>query len=154
MADDHELCRATLSGDSWYSNAAKRKEGSMSGSIVYVDRSEIVEGRLGELTDRMGELVALIEANEPRLIAYNAYLNEDQTEISVVHIHRDVASMVTHFKVAGPAFRNFVDLVHLQSIDIYGDPTDELVDQLREKARMLGNATVSIHPYQAGFIRQ
>jgi hypothetical protein len=125
----------------------------MSNSIVYVDRSEIVEGRLGELTDRMGELVALVEANEPRLIAYNAYLNEDRTEISVVHVHRDVASMVTHFQVAGPAFRSFVDLVRLQSIDVYGDPSDELVDQLREKARMLGNATVSIHPYQAGFSR-
>jgi hypothetical protein len=125
----------------------------MSSSIVYVDRSEIVEGRLDELTARIGELAALVEANEPRLIAYSVYLNTDQTEISVVHIHRDVASMVTHFKVAGPAFRNFVELVRLQSIDIYGDPTDELVELLREKARMLGNATVSIHPYQAGFAR-
>jgi hypothetical protein len=61
--------------------------------------------------------------------------------------------MVTLFQVAGPAFRNFVDLVRLQSIDVYGDAPAEVVDQLRAKARLLGNATVSVHAFQAGFIR-
>lgn len=125
----------------------------MSGPIVYVDHSEIVEGRLGELTDRMNGLVDLVQSNEPRLLAYSAYLNADGTEISVVHVHRDSASMVTHFQVAGPAFRNFVDLVRLQSIDVYGDAPDEVVDQLRAKARLLGNATVSVHAFHAGFLR-
>jgi hypothetical protein len=73
--------------------------------------------------------------------------------MSVFHVHRDVASIVNHFRVAGPAFRNFVDLVRLQSIDVYGDPPGDLVDQLRDKARLLGDATVSVHPFHAGFIR-
>jgi hypothetical protein len=61
--------------------------------------------------------------------------------------------MITHFQVAGPAFRNFVDLVRLQSIDVYGDAPGEVVEQLRAKARLLGNATVSVHRFHAGFIR-
>jgi hypothetical protein len=125
----------------------------MSSPIVYVDRSEIVEGRLDELTERLRGLVDLIESNEPRLIAYSVYLNEDRTELSVVHVHSDVASLVTHFQVAGPAFRNFVDLVRLQAIDVYGDAPDEVVEQLRAKAHLLGNATVSVHAFHAGFIR-
>jgi hypothetical protein len=125
----------------------------MSGPIVYVDRSEIVEGRLGELTGRMNGLVELVESSEPRLLAYSVYLNEARTELSVVHVHRDVASMVTHFQVTGPAFRNFVDFVRLQSIDVYGDAPAEVVDQLRAKARLLGSATVSVHAFHAGFIR-
>jgi hypothetical protein len=133
--------------------AAERKERAMSGPIVYVDHSEIVEGRLGELTRRMNGLVELVESNEPRLLAYSVYLNQDRTEITVVHVHRDVASMVTHFQVAGPAFRAFVDLVRLQSIDVYGDASDEVVEQLRAKARLLGNAIVSVHPFHAGFVR-
>ncbi len=125
----------------------------MSSPIVYVDHSEIVEGRLEELTGQLDGLVALIESNEPRLIAYAVYLNEDRTELSVVHVHRDVASLVTHFQVTGPAFRNFVDLVRLQSIDVYGEAPEDVVDQLRAKARLLGNATVSVHAFHAGFIR-
>jgi hypothetical protein len=125
----------------------------MGGPIVYVDHSEIVEGRLGELMDRIGQLVELVEVGEPQLIAYSVYLNAERTEMWVLHVHRDLASMVTHFRVAGPAFRNFVGLVRLQSIDVYGDLPDDLVEQLRDKARLLGDARVSVHPYQAGFVR-
>ena len=125
----------------------------MSGPILYVDRSEIVEGRLGELTKRITDLVDLVEADEPRIISYAAYLDEDRRTISVVHVHADAASLATHFRVAGPAFRNFVDLVRLQSIDVYGDPTDEVVAQLREKAHLLGDARVTVHPLNAGFVR-
>ena len=105
------------------------------------------------MLDRLKGLVELVESNEPRLLAYSAYLNGDRTEVSVVHVHRDVASMITHFQVAGPAFQDFVSLVRLQSIDVYGDAPGELVDQLRAKARLLGNATVSVHPFHAGFLR-
>ena len=125
----------------------------MCSAIVYVDHSEIVEGRLAELTERLNGLIDLIESNEPRLIAYGVYLNEDRTHLSVVHVHRDVASLVTHFQVTGLAFRNFVDLVRLQSIDVYGDPPEDVVDQLRAKARLLGDATVSVHGFHAGFIQ-
>jgi len=125
----------------------------MSGPIVYVDRSEVVQGRLDDLTDRMKDLVELIESNEPRLLAYAAYLDKDRSEISVIHVHRDAASLVAHFQVAGPAFRNFVDLVRLKSIDVYGEAPDEVVDQLRAKARLLGDATVAVHAFHAGFLR-
>ncbi|HET9522106.1 MAG TPA: hypothetical protein VFO73_13745 [Candidatus Limnocylindrales bacterium] len=125
----------------------------MSGPIVYVDHSVIAEGRLDELSGRLTGLIELIESNEPRLLAYSVYLNRNRTEITVVHVHRDVASMVTHFQVAGPAFRAFVDLVRLQSVDVYGDVPDEVVEQLQAKARLLGNAIVSVHPFHAGFVR-
>ncbi len=122
----------------------------MSGPIVYVDRSEIVEGRLDELTARISELAALVEAEEPRIISYAAYLDEDRRAISVIHVHADADSLTTHFRVAGPVFRNFVELVRLQSIDVYGDPSDDVVEQLQQKARLLGGARVTVHPQRDG----
>ena len=123
------------------------------GPIVHVDRSEIMPGRFEELTSRIAELAALVEAGERQIGGYSVYVNGDRTEISVVHIHRDADSLALHFQVAGPAFSRFVDLVRLKSIDVYGDPTDDLVEQLRQKARLLGGATVTIHPYLTGFAR-
>lgn len=125
----------------------------MAGPIVYVDHSEILAGQANELARRIGELAALVEAEEPRAIAYSAYLNDDRTEIWVVHVHPDLASLVNHFEVAGPSFRSFVELVRLRSIDVYGEVTDELVEQLRAKARLLGDATVAVHRFEAGFVR-
>jgi quinol monooxygenase YgiN len=70
--------------------------------ILYVDTSEIREGKLEELKTAMKELVEFVETNEPRLIAYNVYLNEDGNQMLVVHVHSDSASLEFHLRVAGP----------------------------------------------------
>jgi hypothetical protein len=125
----------------------------VAGPIVYVDRSEIVEGKLDEVTRRLGELAELVEAGEPRIIAYAAYIDPDRRSLSVIHVHPDAESLATHFRVAGPAFGPFAELVRLRTIDVFGDPSDEVVDQLREKARLLGGASVAVHPHATGFTR-
>lgn len=126
---------------------------SMSEPIVYIDTSEIQEGQLEELKRAMSELIKFVETSEPRLIAYNVYLNEDGTRMTVVHVHPDSASLKFHMKVAGSFFAKFVRFVKLLSIDVYGKPSNELLEQLRQKAQMLGNGTVLVHERHAGFAR-
>ena len=46
----------------------------MSNVIVYVDTSQVHEGALERLKMAMKGLVEFIEANEPRLIAYDVFL--------------------------------------------------------------------------------
>jgi hypothetical protein len=54
----------------------------MSDLILYVDTSEVREGALEELKPAIKELVDFVEANEPRLIAYNVYLSDDGTTMT------------------------------------------------------------------------
>ena len=56
-------------------------------------------------------------------------------------------------ELAGPVFAGFADLVVLRTIDIYGSPSEKVVDQLRRKAELLGTATVTVHHRRAGFTR-
>ena len=125
----------------------------MSDEIVYVDTSDVREGALEELKAAMKELVSFVEANEPRLIAYNVYFSDDGTRMTVVHVHPDSASLEYHMEVAGPAFRRFVELVTLSSIHIYGEPSEKLLKQAREKARLLGRGDVVADALHAGFSR-
>ena len=125
----------------------------MAETLIYVDRSEVQEGRLGELKAAIGDLARFIEANEPRLIAYQVHFTEDGREMTVIHAHQDSASLEYHMKVAGPAFPRFGQFVKLLSIDVYGSPTGTLLERLQEKARLLGTGTVRVHPFHAGFAR-
>ncbi|MGH2662265.1 MAG: hypothetical protein ACRDH8_05565 [Actinomycetota bacterium] len=125
----------------------------MSEAIVYMDTSEVRQGALDELKTALGELVAFVEANEPQLIAYNVHLSDDGTHVTVMHMHPDSASLEYHMEVAGPVFRRFVDLVTLSSIDIYGSPSEKVLRQLHEKARLLGSGAVVVHGLHAGFTR-
>jgi hypothetical protein len=121
--------------------------------IVYVDISEVREGALDELRARLKNFVDFIEAKEPRLIAYNVYLSADGTRMTVVNVHPDSASLEYHMEVAGPAFRQFVELVSLSSIHIYGEPSEKALKQAHEKARLLGGGAVEVDPLHAGFTR-
>jgi quinol monooxygenase YgiN len=127
----------------------------MSNAIVYIDTAEVRAGALEELKSAIKELVEFLDANVPRLIAYNVYLSNDVTRMTVVHIHPDSASLEYHMEVAGPAFRQFVELVTLSSIHLYGEPSEKALKQLHEKARLLGRGAVAVEveALHAGFNR-
>jgi hypothetical protein len=126
---------------------------AMAGPLVYVDTSDVREDALEAVKAAIEELVAFIEANEPELLAYGVYLNEYEGRMTVVHVHTDSSSLEYHLKVGGPAFKPFVDLITLSSIHVYGEPSENAVEQLRQKARMLGSGTVVVHPPAGGFTR-
>jgi quinol monooxygenase YgiN len=125
----------------------------MSDTIVYVDTSDVREGALEELQAGMKELVDFVEANEPRIISYSVYFNEEGTRMTVMHVHPDAESVEYHLAVAGPFFRRFVDLVTLTSTHIYGRPSETVLKQADEKVRLLGRGVVDVQPLHAGFTR-
>ena len=125
----------------------------MQAAIVAIDSSEVVDGKLEELKAAISDLVAFVDSNEQRPIAYHIYLNAPGTLMTVVQVHPDSASMEFHMKIAAPAFAKFVDLVKLSTLDIYGTPSDGLLALLRQKVALLGQATVAVHEKQAGFMR-
>jgi quinol monooxygenase YgiN len=125
----------------------------MSQPLVYVDTSEVRPGKLMQLKAAIKELAEFVEENEPGLISYSVYFDESGDRMSVVHIHADPASLDYHLDVAGPLFHGFSDLVTLSSIQIYGEPSDTAVDQLREKLRILGAGDVIVHAPHVGYVR-
>jgi hypothetical protein len=68
-------------------------------------------------------------------------------------VHPDAASLAFHLQIGGSAFRKFADLISLQAIEIYGEPGDAVLAQLRQKAEMLGTGTVRVHALCAGIAR-
>ncbi len=125
----------------------------MSSPIVYVDMSTIREGQLEKLKSAMKELAAFVEANMPRLISYAFFLNEEQTEMTVVAVHPDSASLEFHMDTGAAEFRKFASLIELLRIEIYGGVSEGVLERLHQKARMLGAGTVAVHEFYAGFSR-
>jgi hypothetical protein len=127
----------------------------MSMPVVYVDRSEVREGRVENLKAAMHDLAALVEQRMPQLLKYGFYLNEDAAEMTVVAVHPDSASLELHLEAGASAFRNMGEFIVLQSIDVYGRPNEKVLDLLGQKADALGEGEtpVVIHDQQAGFSR-
>lgn len=122
----------------------------MTDLIVYVDRSAVRDGKLDELKPAMAELAAFVEANEPEILAYNVYFSADEDRMTVMHVHAEQASLEHHMEVAGPKFPPIGEFIELESIDVYGRPSDDLVRQLKDKASDLGSGRVSVHDLHQG----
>ena len=125
----------------------------MSEPIVYIDSSEILEGRLGEVKSAIDELVEFVDANEPRLISYGFFFNQEGTQMTVIALHPDSASLELHMEVGGPRFRRLRGMIRLSTIDVFGEVGESALERLQEKARMLGSGTVTVHKLHAGFTR-
>ena len=125
----------------------------MSDPIVIVDTSEIREGKLDELRGAVAELAEFVEANEAETISYQVFFSDGDRQMTVLQVHPDSASMERHMEVAGPVFAKFADLLVLRTIDIYGAPSERVVELLHRKAALLGTASVVAHERQAGFAR-
>jgi quinol monooxygenase YgiN len=123
------------------------------GSIVIVDTSRISPGKLAAVKAAMTDLAAFVDTNEPRTAAYQVHLDEPGEHVTVIQAHPDAASAEFHMSVAAKAFAPFADLLVLQRIDVYGSPSEALLEQLRRKAHLLGDAPLTVHPMHAGFSR-
>jgi hypothetical protein len=121
--------------------------------IVYIDTSAIRDGKLDELEVAMRHLAAFVDAKVPQLISYGFFLDENRRHMTVVAVHPDSASLEFHMDVGGAEFRKFADLIDLLTIEVYGAISDDVLERLRQKARMLGDGTVTVHELYAGFAR-
>ena len=122
--------------------------------IVYVDHSDIREGRLEELEQGIRRVVGAIEELEPRLIAYGFHLDAASGRMTVTAVHPDSDSLELHLEVGREQFRSLADLITLTGIEVYGSISDRAREMLEQKARMLGGSGVEVHERFAGFARK
>ena len=76
----------------------------MSGPLINVFTYTIKPGKQEEARKRIAELVDFVETNEPRMIAFHAYLDQDGKSLSIVQVHPDSASMEFHMQVNAKHF--------------------------------------------------
>lgn len=125
----------------------------MTSPILYIDRSDVRPGTVAELRSAVSQLVVFVEAREPQLLAYGFVIDEEALAMTVIAAHPDSASLERHLIIGGPEFQRVGAFITLRSIEVYGDPSAAAVEQLRAKARALGDATIVVHDLAAGFAR-
>jgi len=108
----------------------------MSGPFIFIATNRLKPGKFDEEKARVPGLAEFIEANEPRLLAFNEYANEAGTEVAVVQVHTDADSMAFHMEVvaerAAAAYAETVDAT--TGIQVFGTPSDAVVEMLRRQA--------------------
>ena len=108
----------------------------MSGPFIVIATNRLKPGKLADERKRVPGLVDFVEANEPQLIAFNEYVNEDGTEVAVVQVHPDADSMAFHMEIiserAAGAYAETIDAT--TSIQVFGMPSNAVLEMLERQA--------------------
>lgn len=120
----------------------------MTQPFIFIATYEIKEGKRDDFARYWREFVEFVEASEPRLIAFNAYVNDEGNEVAIVQVHPDVDSMEFHTKL----IREHVEhaawefLGESVSTHVYGAVSDSALETMRQ----LGSSGFKVKPHGIG----
>ena len=126
----------------------------MPSPFIFIATNRLKPGAYEAERRRVPGLVEFIRAGEPRLLAFNEYINAERTEVTVVQIHPDAGSMEFHMGVVGDraaqAYSETLDAT--TQIQVFGAPSGAVVQTLRAQAG--AGVPLSVHPdHLGGFTR-
>ena len=126
----------------------------MSGPFIFIATNRLKPGAYDRECRRVPGLVDFIEAGEPQLLAFNEYINAEHTEVTVVQVHPDAASMEFHMGVvrerAAEAYAETLDST--TQVQVFGTPNNAVVETLRVQAG--AGVPLSVHAeHLGGFTR-
>jgi hypothetical protein len=125
----------------------------MTEPIVFISHFRIKEGALDAYRRMHHEAVRALEADKPRTLAFLPYLDEDGTRLTILHLFADAESMDLHFKGAEERSAKAYEVLVPDGWDIYGTPSDQVLDAMRNAAGASG-VTLTLQPeYVGGFLR-
>jgi hypothetical protein len=126
----------------------------MTRPIVYLDRSRIQSTDIAGLREAVANLTEFVREHEPQLLLYGFEIDETASTLCVFAIHPDSESLELHLGIGGPEFRKVGAFIDLQQIEVIGNPSADVLGQLRQKAAILGtDARVVVREPTFGFER-
>ena len=126
----------------------------MTAPFIFVGTHRIKEGQLDAYIEYFREFAEFVKENEPRLIVFEGYVNEEGTRMTTVQVHPDAESMEFHMQTIarhiGEAYDRFLD--RTERIDVYGVPRGGIVEMIKQLTSSGTPLNISARPV-AGFTR-
>jgi hypothetical protein len=125
----------------------------MDGPFIFIGTHRIREGKREEFTADARALAKVVEEREPQLNAFHFFLNDDETEATVVQVHPNAESMLTHMGVAEQQItKGAEEQLETQSIQIYGPPNETVLGMIEQLSQ--AGVPIIVKPlHLAGFTR-
>ena len=121
--------------------------------FIFIGTHRIAEGKLDEFKRDCQQLVEVVERNEPQLLSFNFYFNEDESEVSVVQVHPDADSMLFHMQVAREHITEAAEeQLVTKDIQVFGSPNEAVLGMI-EQLSQSGVPLIVKPKHFAGFTR-
>lgn len=104
----------------------------MSKPFVVTSTFRVKEGRSDALKEYYQRAISLFESEEPRLVGFHVFINEDETEVTNIQVHPGAESMEFHMSVLKDnwekTFSRYGDNVEGIRVECFGDTPQTVLD--------------------------
>ena len=94
--------------------------------LLGIARFRFLEGKRDEYLRLSEEATELVRTKDPGTLAYDLYMNGDQSECMIIERYRDSESAMAHAANLGHLFPAVFATVSLVHGELLGDPSPEL----------------------------
>lgn len=106
----------------------------MSEPIVFISHSRIKGGAATAFRDMVKRMYSTLEESLPLTVAHLAYYNEEQTEVTFIHVFPDAAAMEAHMEGAAGRANAAYEYIETLGFEVYGPASEAGLRGLREAA--------------------
>jgi quinol monooxygenase YgiN len=112
--------------------------------LLGIARFRFHEGRREEYLRLSEQALDIVRAKEPGTLAYDLYLNSDQSECMFIERYRDSEAAMEHAANLGPMFDAVLATVSVVHGELLGEPSAEL------RAKLAGSDVPALFtPYRS-----
>jgi quinol monooxygenase YgiN len=104
----------------------------MSGPIVFISTHKIKAGKLDAFRGHIRAGAESMKANKPHTVAFLPYLNEDGSEVSIVHVFPDAEAMEAHMEGVGDRAKRAAEFLDFHLLEVYGTPSDSVLQMMQQ----------------------
>jgi hypothetical protein len=106
----------------------------MSEPIIFISNQRVKDGKLEEYKLYYRQVAEQAKANKPGTVAHLAYLNEEGSELCIIHVFPDAESMELHMIGVDDLAKKAYEYVEILSFEIYGKPADTVLERMMQIA--------------------
>lgn len=104
----------------------------MSGPIVFISKFRVKEGKLDDFRRFYQAGAESIKADKPGTVVFLAYLNENATNVTIIHVFPDASSMDLHVQGADERSKAAYEFIEPAGLELYGTPSEGVLEMMRQ----------------------
>lgn len=106
----------------------------MSEPFIFINTYGIKEGMTEVFREQAQAVVDLVEAEEPQMLFFGFFINDEGTEATTLQVHPDPDSMLFHMEIAREHIEESIDFLDYSNmaVGVYGTPTEPVMEMMRQ----------------------
>lgn len=125
----------------------------MAEPLIFINKTQLKPGKKEEYLEQFQVVTDIVAAQQPRMLYFAQHVSEDGETATTVQVHSDADNLIHHMQLVGDHIQRATEYIEwsTMSIDLYGTPSEELLEQMRQVAGT--GVAVTVNPPAISFSR-